>query len=79
MHDQDKIVCHHCYAKNGVRAAMPKGHEDFVVGSMRWPKPYDTKQSVESSLESDHPILSSTVSQKVPKDAVPSDPVSRAT
>lgn len=80
MHDPNKLVCHICYTKNGVAAAMPKGHEDFVVGSRKWPKPYDFKQSANPSPEPKHQIQSSTASETVTrKDEVPSDPASGAT
>ena len=78
--DPNKFVCHTCYTQNGVAAAMPKGHEDFVIGSGKWPKPYDFKQSAESPPEPKHQFQSSIVSEKVPrKDEVPLDPASRAT
>ncbi|KAH0294737.1 hypothetical protein KCU62_g449, partial [Aureobasidium sp. EXF-3399] len=63
LHDPDKFVCQICYTKNGIAAAMPKGHEDFVMGSGKWPKPYDFKQGAKSSPEPKHQIQSSTASE----------------
>ena len=81
MQDPDKFVCHVCYARDGAAAAMPKGHEDFVVGSWRWPKPEAStaRQSVVSSPEPKRPTPSSTASETVfHKDAVPSGHASKA-
>ena len=80
MQDPDKFVCHVCYARDGAAAAMPKGHEDFVVGSWRWPKPEAStaRQSVVSSPELKCPTPSSTASETViHKHAVPSGPASK--
>lgn len=80
LHDLNKFICHCCYTKNGIAAAMPKGHENFAMNYRRWPKPYKFKQSAESLPGPKYSIQSSTVSEKVlRKDAVPSDPCSRAT
>jgi len=66
--------------RNGSAAAMPKGHEDFVMGSGKWPKPYDFKQSAKSTPEPKHQIQSSTASETVTReDEVPADPASGAT
>lgn len=40
IENPDEFICHTCYTKDGLAAAMPRGHENFVFGAgMRWPKP----------------------------------------
>lgn len=53
--EADKFVCHTCYTKDGLAAAMPRGHGNFVMGvGMPWPKPETPSQNTRPTSKRKH-------------------------
>ncbi|CAD0096190.1 unnamed protein product, partial [Aureobasidium vineae] len=65
IEEPEKFVCHSCYTKDGLAAAMLKGHENLINHTrMPWPKPDQRRQSDRPQPEREHPEQSTTNSEE---------------